>query len=123
VPRVKGRFLASDASPLLDQAVGRFETVAMKAEGDFLSFRMAGGYDPQHLRIELRSAGRTLATWTGFDSESFLEIVHPIADRRGETFTLRLVDEKKGRWGHLLLDDVQQFVWRDAAAKPCPVRR
>ena len=69
----RGRFLSSDASPRRDKAVGRFETVPMKAEGDFLSFRMAGGHDPRRLRIELRSEGRVLATWTGFDADVFLE--------------------------------------------------
>ena len=121
--QVRGRFLASDASPLRDRAVGTFETVPMKAEGDFLSFRMAGGYDPARLRVELRSEGAVLETWTGWNSDAFLEIVRPISELRGKLFTLAVVDEATGGWGHLLFDQVQQFVWREAPAQPCPKRR
>ena len=120
IPQARGRFLASDASPLRDRAVGRFETVPMKAEGDLLTFRLAGGHDPERLRLELRSEGQVLATWTGYDTDVLIEIVHPIADLRGKTFTLALVDAATGGWGHLLLDDVQQVVWKSAPAKPCP---
>jgi hypothetical protein len=122
VALARGRFLSSDAHPLRDRAVGRFETVPMRAEGAFLSFRMAGGHDPRRLRIELRSEGRARATWTGFNADSFLEIVHPIDELRGRTFTLALVDEAQGGWGHLMLDEVQQFTWREAPARPCPRR-
>jgi hypothetical protein len=118
--QTKGRFLSTDASPLRDRATGRFETVPMRAEGDFLSFRIAGGHDPQRLRVELRSGGAVLASWTGYENDVFIEIVHPIAELRGQWFTLALVDEATGRWGHLMLDDVLQFVWKDAPPKPCP---
>ncbi len=119
-PLSEGSFLSSDASEQRDKATGRFETVAMKAVGEWLSFRLAGGHDPARLRIELRSEGRALATWTGFDTDAFLEVLHPLAELRGQTFSLALVDESKGGWGHLMLDEVKQFSWRDAPARPCP---
>ncbi|MFO0758748.1 MAG: hypothetical protein U0359_19815 [Byssovorax sp.] len=122
-PLAEGSFLSSDASDLRDKATGRFHTVAMKAEGDWLSFRLAGGHDPDKLRIELRSEGRLVATFTGFDTDAFLEIVYPLADLRGKMFSLALIDEKKGGWGHLMLDEVKQFSWREAPPKPCPARR
>jgi len=122
IHQARGRFLSTDASPLKDRAVGRFESVPMRAEGDFLSFRLAGGNDPARLRVELRSGGAALASWTGYENDVFIEIVHPIAELRGRWFTVALVDESTGRWGHLMLDDVLQFVWRDAPAKPCPRR-
>jgi hypothetical protein len=122
VALARGRFLSSDAHPLRDKAVGRFETVPMKIEGDWLSFRMAGGHDPRRLRVELRSEGRALASWTGFDADSFLEIVHPVDELRGRVVTLTLVDEARGGWGHLMLDEVQQFVWSEAPPRACPRR-
>ena len=119
----RGRFLASDAHPLRDRAMGRFETTPMEAKADWLSFRMAGGHDPKQLRIELRSEGRTLTTWTGFNSDAFLEIVHPISELRGQRFTLLVIDEAKGHYGHLLLDEVQQFDWREQPARACSAKR
>ncbi|MFT3769657.1 MAG: hypothetical protein QM820_29830 [Minicystis sp.] len=123
VPQAHGRFLASDAHPLRDRAVGRFETAPMRAEGSFLSFRIAGGHDPARLRVELRSGGAVQHTWTGSDTDTFIEIVHPLDDLRGRDFTLALVDESSGRWGHLLLDEVKQLVWREAPPRPCPIAR
>jgi hypothetical protein len=119
-PLADGSFLSSDASDQKDKATGRFETVAMKAEGEWLSFRLAGGYDPAHLRLELRSEGQLLATWTGFDTDAFLELLHPLAALRGKLFTLALIDEAKGGWGHLMLDEIKQFSWREAPPRPCP---
>lgn len=118
-----GSFLSSDASDQRDRATGRFETVPMKAEGEWLSFLLAGGFDPARLRVELRSEGRVLATWTGFDSDAFVELLHPLADLRGRMFTLAVIDDAKGDWGHLMLDEVKQFVWRKSPAKPCPRKR
>ena len=120
VALARGRFLASDADPLRDRAVGRFETVPMKAGGDFLSFRLAGGHDARRLRVDLLVGGAVVASWTGFDADSFLEIVHPIAELRGQTFTLALVDESRGPWGHLMLDEIHQFTWRTLPPRPCP---
>jgi hypothetical protein len=122
IHQARGRFISTDSGPLRDAATGRFETVPMKAEGDFLSFRMAGGMDPVRLRVELRSEGKVLKSWTGWDSESFLEIVHPIAALRGKLFSIAVVDASKAGWGHLAFDEVQQFVWREAPALPCPKR-
>lgn len=122
VPLAEGSFVSSDAHELKDKATGRFETVAMKAEGAWLSFRVAGGHDPEKLRIELRSEGRVIATWTGFDTDSFLEVVHPLGGLSGRMFSLALVDEAKGGWGHLMLDEIKQFDWRELPPKPCPAK-
>ena len=92
----------------------------MRAEGDWLSFRMAGGYNPRQLRIELRSGGALVAAWTGFDADAFLEILYPLGDLRGQMFTLALVDEARGRWGHLMLDDIMQFDWGEGQPRACP---
>ena len=81
---------------------------------------MAGGRDARKLRIELRSEGKVLATWTGFNADAFLEIVHPIGDLRDRLFTLAVIDEARGSWGHLMLDEIEQFVWREAPPLPCP---
>ena len=94
----------------------------MKAEGDWLSFRIAGGYDPARLRVELRSAGQVIASNTGLNSDTFIEVVQPITELRGREFTLALIDEAKGGWGHLMLDEVHQFNWRTEPPKICPRR-
>jgi non-lysosomal glucosylceramidase len=100
--------------------VGRFETVPMTATGDFLSFRIAGGHDPRRLRVDLIVGGEAVASWTGFGADAFLEVVHPIAELRGQTFSLALIDDSQGAWGHLMLDEIQQFTWRTFPPRPCP---
>jgi quinoprotein glucose dehydrogenase len=92
----------------------------MRAMGDFLSFRVAGGHDPARLRVELRAGGAVVASWTGANVDAFLEVIYPLAALRGQMFTMALVDEATGGWGHIMLDEVRQWSWRDAPPKPCP---
>lgn len=118
VERGRGPFLSSFTVAAGERATGRFETAPMRVEGDWLSFLIAGNHQPAKLRIELLRGGEVIETWTGYDTDSFLEVTHPLAGLAGEEISLAVVDESPR--GHILLDEVQQFAWREGVSAPCP---
>lgn len=76
---------------------------------DELSFLIAGGWDPQHLYVQLvrASDGAVLDRQTGYNSEQLARITWDTAAVRGQSVYLQAVDTATGGWGHLNLDDVR----------------
>jgi len=69
-----------------------------------------GGGNGKGVRVELRDAasGEVLRTATGDRSVVLRTVEWPIADLRGRTVRLACVDEEKGPWGVLFVDDVRE---------------
>ncbi|WBB58407.1 GH32 C-terminal domain-containing protein [Streptomyces sp. WMMC500] len=91
-----------------DDAVGELRSSTFTA-GRALSFLVAGGWDPDRLYVALvrDRDGRELARQTGMDDEAYARVVWDTSAWAGEQVHLRVVDDKKGGWGHLNLDDVR----------------
>ncbi|MET0233255.1 MAG: GH32 C-terminal domain-containing protein [Kibdelosporangium sp.] len=91
-----------------DAATGSVQSSVFAAT-DRLSFLVAGGYDPDRLRVELVRAadGVVLRRQSGYNSEQLARIVWNTNDLRGQNVVLRVVDQATGDWGHLNLDDVR----------------
>jgi hypothetical protein len=92
-----------------DAAVGRLRSVPFPLEGDVLIVRIAGGRDPKRLRAELLVDGEVIASATGHNSEIFARRVWSIADHRGRSATLQIVDDAMGGWGHIMVDEIEQW--------------
>jgi arabinofuranosyltransferase len=95
-----------------DAAVGRLRSAPFPLEGDVLIFRIAGGRDPKSLRAELLVDGEVIASATGHNSEIFARRVWSIADHRGRSATLQIVDDAMGGWGHIMVDEIEQWTAR-----------
>lgn len=98
-----------------DTATGTARTSTFTAT-DELSFLIAGGWDPQHLYVELVRAadGAVLDRQTGYDSEQLARITWDTGAVRGQAVYLQAVDTATGGWGHLNLDDVRTTAVDDA---------
>jgi hypothetical protein len=92
-----------------DAVVGRLESAPIPLEGDLFVIRVAGGRDPERLRAELVVDGEVIASATGHNSEIFARHVWNIAEYPGRLATLRIVDEATGRWGHIMVDEIEQW--------------
>ncbi|KPK17312.1 MAG: hypothetical protein AMJ62_01220 [Myxococcales bacterium SG8_38] len=93
-----------------DAVVGELRSAPMLLEGDVLTLRVAGGRIPEALKVELLVDGEVVASATGHDNDIFARKVWEISDYRGRTGTLRIVDEAVGGWGHIMVDEIQQWV-------------
>jgi hypothetical protein len=102
-------FVSSYHPTLGDAAVGRLRSAPFLLEGDILTLRVAGGRDPKRLRVELVVDGEVVAAASGHNSEIFARWAWNVSDHRGRFATLRIVDDATGGWGHIMVDELEQW--------------
>ena len=105
----RGNWFAS-SNTVGDKGVGTLLSPPFQLSGRTLTLRVAGG-NGKGVRVELRDAatGAVLRTATGAKSLALTPASWPIADLRGRTVRLACVDEEKGNWGVLFVDDVREI--------------
>jgi fructan beta-fructosidase len=96
-----------------DDSTGSLESPPFKIERKYLNFLIGGGKFPGETALELVVGGETVRSATGrFDrpggSESLEWQSMDVAELSGKQAQLRVVDQRKGTWGHLTLDHVVQ---------------
>jgi hypothetical protein len=92
-----------------DHAVGRLRSAPFVLEGDLLTLRVAGGRDSERLKVELQVNGEVAYSATGHDSEIFARHVWDISGLRGSSAIIQIVDDAQGAWGHIMVDEIQQW--------------
>jgi hypothetical protein len=102
-------FASSYHNRLRDAATGTLRSPPFILHGDQLVLRVGGGRDPKRLRVDLIVAGQTVASATGRDSEVLGRRSFAIAAHRGRSAVVHIVDEATGDWGHILVDEIQQW--------------
>lgn len=93
-----------------DAATGTFRTPPFTAVGDQLTLRVAGGHDPARLTVELSVDGQRIASFTGRNSEVFTRSIVDIRPYRGKQIVLQAHDFATGAWGHIMFDEVEQWI-------------
>jgi hypothetical protein len=105
-----GWFVSSYHPKKGDAVTGELRSAPQLLEGDVLTLRVAGGRNPRTLKVELLVDGKVVAAATGHNSEIFARKVWEISDYRGRTATLQIVDNELGGWGHIMVDEIEQWV-------------
>src|SRR5690606_14596186 len=93
-----------------DRAVGRLLSPPFPLEGDRMRLLVGGGRDPERLRVSLLIDNRRVFSETGTNWETLGRREWNIAPYRGKMARLEIVDEATGAWGHILVDEVEQWV-------------
>jgi len=104
-----GPFLSSFNPDRGDAATGRLVSPPFPLTGDRMFSRVAGGYDPERLRVSLLVDGKRLFSETGRRSEYFGLREWDISGLKGRQGVLEIVDDDTGRWGHIMVDEVVQW--------------
>jgi len=80
-------------------------------DGSKISLRISGGADDPQLRAELRIDGKAVrsATPPAPPSERFSDVEWNVADLRGQTAAIALVDDSTVSWGHMSVDEI--WLW------------
>jgi hypothetical protein len=89
-----------------DQATGTITSPSFVLTGSNLTFRISGGKNEKTLRAELWIDGLVQKVATGNQSEGMEDVMWNIAPYAGRSATIVLVDEDKGPWGHLNVDEI-----------------
>jgi hypothetical protein len=91
-----------------DETTGTLRSPVFKIEGSTITFRLSGG-ESKDLRVELRIGGVVERSDTGTNSDRMEDISWSVAAYAGQDAEIVLIDDDKGDWGHLNVDEF--WIW------------
>lgn len=97
-----------------DEATGRLRSPPFLLEGDLITLRVGGGHEPEKLRVSLLVDGETIHTATGRNSEMLHRKEWDVSAHKGREAILEIVDDADGGWGHILVDEIEQWLVRSS---------
>ncbi len=89
-----------------DDSTGTLTSPAFTIDRKHVRFLVGGGRHPGDLGIELIVDGKTVRTATGHDSEFLRAASWDVSEFEGKPATIRIVDQRKGGWGHINVDQI-----------------
>ena len=96
-----------------DDSTGTLESPPFKIERKHLNFLIGGGKFPGETCLDLLLEGKAVRTATGRNdrpggSERLEWESWDVSDLQGKMVSLRIVDQRRGTWGHLTVDQIVQ---------------
>ncbi len=96
-----------------DNSTGTLTSPEFRLERKFIAFLIGGGKNEEKLALQLLVDGKVVRTATGPNdkpggSEALAAESWDVAEFAGRNGTLRIVDDAKGGWGHLNVDQIVQ---------------
>lgn len=110
VTYAQGAFLSSFHATLGDRATGTLRSAPFELTGDRMTLLVAGGHDPDLLRVSLLVDNERRFSETGARAETFGHREWDISPFKGKRAQLEFVDEVTGSWGHILVDELLQWI-------------
>jgi non-lysosomal glucosylceramidase len=111
------RRLADKGDP--DHLTGTLTSPPFKAERRYLSFLLVGGSRQEQLAVQLLLEGKVVHSLTGTDSNQFAPRSIDLTPWQGRELRVRLIDQAKGPWGSIGID---QLVLTDNTAAAPPLK-
>ncbi len=92
-----------------DSLVGEIQSKPFIIKRNFLSLLVGGGNNPDNLYVALvrHKDGYIFKKETGADSEQMTRKYWELSDYINETCFIKIVDNAKGGWGHINVDDIR----------------
>lgn len=102
----EGKYLANSFNGG-DDSRGSLTSVEFKIERDFINFLLGGGMNPD-IYIELAVGENSLyITRPVVDSETLHWMTWNVKEHKGKNAVIRIVDNQRGKWGHILVDQIE----------------
>lgn len=98
-----------------DGSTGTLTSAEFTIDRDFMNFQIGGGAEKGKTCMNLLAGNKTLRSATGDRSEKLVWRSWEVADLKGKTARLQIVDSSTGEWGHTLVD---QIMFADKAVTP-----
>ena len=93
-----------------DGPTGILTSIPFEITHKYITFRIGGGRDAEHLYVAFFVEGKEIARFTGNNAEGMREQCVDLRPYRGKTAQIKIVDASDGQWGHINADD---FQWCD----------
>jgi fructan beta-fructosidase len=96
-----------------DNSTGSLTSPAFRIERNFISFLIGGGKNQEQLALQLVIDSRVVRSATGLNDtpggSERLELQYwDVSEFKGQSGTLRIIDQAKGSWGHINVDHIIQ---------------
>ncbi len=88
-----------------DDTIGRLVSQPFTIERNFIRFLIGGGIRPT-TQLRLVVDGKTARAISGRDNERLHPAYWDVSELRGKLAHLEIVDEQKGPWGHINVDQI-----------------
>jgi hypothetical protein len=98
-----------------DAATGRLLSPEFMLKGDRMRLLVGGGRDPERLRVSLLVDGKIAFNATGNNFETLGRREWDLRDFKGKTAQIEIVDDAIGTWGHLMVDEIEQWTGAPSA--------
>jgi hypothetical protein len=108
----EGRYVSSLHATRFEAATGRLVSPNFVIRGDALTFVIGGGLQPEREGVELVVDGQRVRVATGCDTEVLGRRVWSVSAFRGKSAHVELVDDGRGSWAHVTVDEIVE--WRRA---------
>ena len=105
----RGHLINSFSDSAGDDATGRLLSPEFQLVGDRMRLLVGGGRDPERLRVSLLMGNRRVYSETGSNWETLGRREWDIAPLRGQVARIEIVDDAAGAWGHILVDEIEQW--------------
>jgi len=89
-----------------DDTTGRLTSKPFTVERNFIRFLVGGGAHPT-TQIRLIVDGKAVRATSGRDDERLLPALWEVREFQGKTAHIEIVDEQKGPWGHINVDQIE----------------
>ena len=89
-----------------EDLVGKLVSQPFTVERDFISFKIGGGNHKEKTCFNLLIDKKVVRTATGDNSNTFKAKSWDVSDLQGKSARLEVVDQQKGAWGFVMVDDI-----------------
>lgn len=98
-----------------DDTTGTAKSRTFRLRHDYVHVLVGGGAFPGETCIQLLVEGKVVHQAAGDNTEQIKPVAWSVAEHRGKNAHFRILDTRKGGWGHVLVDEI---VFSNSPASP-----
>jgi hypothetical protein len=107
-----------------DGSVGTLTSPEFTIQRPYINFKIGGGNHPGKTCINLLVDGKVVRSATGKNNEKLESDWWEVSELKGKKAHIEIVDQEKGGWGHINIDDIEfaDAPPKEAADRPLSVQ-
>lgn len=92
-----------------DKAMGTLTSKEFKIRENYINFFIGGGNYPGKTCINLLINNKVVRSTTGKNNSRLISSTWNVSELKGKSVKIQIIDNEKGRWGHIMVDNIRQI--------------